>query len=1184
MIGKEVTMEEKRWTEAQLEAITCDRPDILVSAAAGSGKTAVLTKRIIDKLTDNDHPADISRMLIVTFTKAAAGELRERIADALNKAIALSPSNKRLQRQYVLLSKAKITTIHGFCLDLIKQNFEALDLSPSVSVSDESQSTLLMEQVADVILDNYYEGIPGYDDIDDFISFADNFIALQDERLATILISLYNKLASYPEGISFLTMSAEEFRRAEQGGIFVTVWGQLVLEQMASAFRYYKAVMERACGFFDCDDYRDKYLPSFRYEADYADSLLNAAESGDADSIRKWLFAHSPVSLKPVKKDLQTEECQFYRDERKSFSECINKFAEDYFSSDDESVREAAKQSREILEKLHRFLSAFEAKYRYEKRIRGLLDFNDLERLAHRLLIREDGSPSDIATAVSSQFDEIYIDEYQDVNKLQDGIFAAIASRSDRFMVGDIKQSIYGFRGAEPSLFADYRRNDSVHKVYLSHNFRCDGAIIDFVNTICGRLFTLAGKTVPYDKTDALVCGKGERGEHPVELTVIDSSERSAADRRSAEATYVAKRIRSLLKEGVAPKDICILLRSASRSSAIFEEALTKNGISCRNQVTKDLFVNPEVLLVISLLHVIDNPTRDIHLVAVLKSPLYNFSLSELARIRKYRSNGSLYEALMDYCRDFDFSKGRYFLDKLSEYRVRATEPVDQLIRYLYNDAEIFAYATGGRDDVSASSRRANLLLLYDYARRFESGSFRGLYNFIRYITDVIESDAVTESAPTTADHENTVRIMTIHQSKGLEFPVVFLCDCGSAFNEADTHERVLLDRTYGVTLKYADRSGLASFDTVFRRAEAMGIAAKNREEEIRVLYVALTRAIHRLIVTGASSKAESLTTRCRILSDIASEETGYLFRACNHYLSWLLIAGGTAYRPLVVTVEADEEESATPLPFESSAEPRVPDEKRVQAFLEEYRRRFAYSYPTEDAAALPAKLSVSELYPSILDEYDDALKLSDTRKRRMKVPRFYSKEETSSTDRGTATHQFMQFCHFAELERYGIDAEIERMVSNGFLDTKTADMIDRSMLEGFLRSDLFPVLCEADDLMREVRFNVRLPASSFTEREALRESLADETILVQGIIDGVYTDAEGRLTLIDYKTDRVPSDKKDDICGFKRLLIERHKEQLSYYRAACRYLFCRSVDRVLLYSFALGETVEVPLDVLREL
>ncbi len=1189
-------MEEKRWTEAQREAMSCDCPDILVSAAAGSGKTAVLTKRIIDKLTDKEHPADISRMLIVTFTKAAAGELKERIAKAVSAAIAEDPANKQLQRQYVLLSKARISTIHSFCLDLVRQNFQKLGLSPNVTVSDPGQSALLMEQVADVVIDNYYSKLPGYDDIEDFVTFGDNFITLQDDGLSTILISLYKKVLCYPQGIEFLAESAAEFEKAEQEGLRATVWGKLIFSHLSSIASYYKTVFEKACEYFDNETFQN-YYPAFLHEYQYADRLLQAVTSEDDQEILTLLTTHKKINLGSVKSDLQTEKSDFFRDARKSFDADLSSFYSNYLASSEEELASTAAESRRFIEDLYRFLRSFDAKYRYEKRIRGIVDFNDLERLTCSLLSEQDGSPTELARSLSAQFDEIYIDEYQDVNTVQDRIFSSIAKNTKRFMVGDIKQSIYGFQGSEPSLFADYRLDDRVKKVYLRDNFRSERPVIDFANTVCGALFRFAGRTVPYDTTDELVCGKdeirknqreadanvNEEALQEVEIAVIGATAKNADVRRSEEAEYVADRIAEMLKEGTKPSDICILLRATARSSADYQTALENRGIPCRNRITKDLFVNPEVLLVLNLLHVIDNPTRDIYLAGALKSPIYNVSISELAVIRRHRPNGCLYEALRAYVEDTGFAKGRYFLDKLAEYRAMSSEPVDKLIWHLFNDADIFALATGERESLGVSDKRANLLLLYEYARKFESGSFKGLYNFIRYISDVLDSGAGFSSAPASSGSENVVRIMSIHQSKGLEFPIVFLCDCGSGVGGKDRVKRVLLDRHFGTTLKLPDSTGLASIDTVFRRAEGLGITKKEYDEEIRVLYVALTRPIRRLIVTGATANPERLLAQCELLSEIASPDTDYLFYKNAGFLSWILIAAGRAYTPVLHMVD-DCSSDEIGLSFDEG-EAIVPfDEERIAELADEYRRRFEYRYPKGAASALPAKLSVSELYPSILDEYDDAAKLADTRQSRMRLPRFRQETRDTAADRGTATHQFMQFCDFARLATCDVEDEIDRLVRCHYLDTHTASLIDRDMLTDFLKSDVFSALSSAQDLRRELRFNVRLPASAFTVDPETKASLQNESVLVQGIMDCVYTDSEGRLTVLDYKTDRIPKELLGDEDAFCALLIQRHREQLSYYKAACTAMTCRPVNRVLLYSFALGRAVDVPFSDLIDL
>ncbi|MBE6637472.1 MAG: hypothetical protein E7618_06690 [Ruminococcaceae bacterium] len=1165
----------RNWTPSQLAAITATDHDILVSAAAGSGKTAVLTQRIIQKLTDPDHPADISRMLIVTYTKAAAGELKERISKAVSAAMAENPGNKRLRRQYVLLGRANITTIHGFCLDLVRQNFERLGLSPAVSVSDATQTNLLRRQVADAVIESYYSSLPGYDDIEDFISFADNFITLRDSRLSDILLGLYEKISSYPQGVSFFEQSADEYQKIASGDFYATRFGEFLLLTLADQLRYYAALLKDACDCFDCDVFRDKYYPAFLTDYATAKTLLGACESRDISAIRQALGNYTPGDLSSVKKELQNEETLFYKEIHGQFKALIQKITTSYFSHTDAEIQHTATESATFLSKLYRFLLAFDRRYRYEKRIRGFLDFSDLERYACELLTDSEGKPTALADSVSSHFDEIYIDEYQDVNKIQDMIFLALSRHASRFMVGDIKQSIYGFRGGEPSLFADYRLDPSVKKIYLSDNFRCDRPIIQFVNDICGELFTQFGHTVPYDETDALVCGKGGEGEHTVELHLLEKKKGSAREKRMAEAAFVADRIAVLIKEGASPGDICILLRSTSRASTEFAEALEAKGIRCHNDIKRNLFVNPEVLLAMNLLQVIDNPTRDIYLAGLLKSPLYHVTLSELIQIRKACPDGSLYDALRQYTASYGFGKGEHFLQKLAEYRQRANDPVDTLLFYLYHDTNLLSLVAKEVTPEEAMQKKANLLALYEHARSFESSTFKGLYHFIHYITDMLDAEADIPEPTAADDMQNTVRIMSIHQSKGLEFPIVFLSDTTGRFNDTDSYQSVLIDRHFGASLKLSDSTGLASIDTLFRRTEGLAISLKNADEEIRVLYVALTRAIHRLIVTGCVSDAEKKIADCHHLSRYSEKPTGYLYYENRSYWDWILIAAKGRYQPTVTVLDnrAEEEDTEAPISLDDTI---FIDEEEVSRFMVLFRHRFAISEAQTATSALPAKLSVSELYPTILDEYDDALKLADTRKNNMRSPRFIAESDTS-TDRGTATHLFMQFCDFDRLHEHGIDREIDHLLSLGYLEKHIATLIHRPAIERFLKSDLFPELRQADFIRRELRFNIRLPAAAFTADEGTRLAVTNESILVQGIMDCVFTDSQGRLTILDYKTDRIPKALMETEGAPEQFLIERHREQLSYYRAACERMFCRQVDRVLLYSFALGRSILVP-------
>ena len=1175
------------WTDEQICAITDKSSDILVSAAAGSGKTAVLTERLIRKITDPFSPVDISRILVVTFTEDAANELKIRIRDALTTAMAESPSNKYLQRQYLMLPSAKISTIHGFCLDLIRGNYELLGLTPKLRISDEGQNNLLMQQVADAVVEGYYAALSGYDDIDDFVEFADNFITLQDSSLTAKIIEIYKKLQSFPEGVDYLKKSACSYE-LEFGGVSNSIWAKTLFTHVSCAFNYYYQILNEARKVISekYEEIADKYLPAIESSCDVILNVLSAINKCDYYLVRDELI-DPPFEKMRWKKGYEDDDTiAFYKEINKEFREEFKKIRDTYFKFSAKALAETAKQCKEYITKLHALLSAFDRRFSYEKRKRGIIDFNDMERMAYSLLVRPDGSFTELASEVGARFDEVCIDEYQDVNSLQDGIFKAITRNTHRFMVGDMKQSIYAFRGAEPRIFADYRRDDSVKLISLTHNFRSDKPVIDISNEICGNLFTKLAKTVPYDKSDELYFANGSDEAQDPEIVVIEDKNVQGAEidsqtddtmsdnEPSTEATYVAMRVRELIDNGVSPSDIAILLRSAKKDTRLFENALSNYGIMSKNKDQKDLFSNPEIVLLLCILNVIDNPSRDIYLAGALKSPLYNVTLSELAEIRAYSEKTSLYDALVKYTDKFDFKKGKFFLKKLDEYRKLSNKPVDRLIWHIYCDSGLLAYASD--DTLSHKGGKANLMKLYEVARSFESGTFKGLYNFIRFVNDTMNSDSGI-SAPSSADDSGVVQIMTIHKSKGLQFKYVFICGTAKCFNALDESSDIIIDRDMGTAIKLSDESGLATIDTFYRRVSALEIRKKSLEEEVRVLYVALTRAKSKIIAVATVKDAGKLKEISRY-SKYLSASDGYVYSRKPNYISWMLLSQTSL--PAKFISADDIIENIISSPEDSGNNNVTLDESRIARLTEEFTERFAFRYPSSDAARIPAKLSVSELYPTILDDFDDSARMSENKKPRMRVPRFIDENDSKGAKIGTATHQFMQFCDFDKLLSDGIDSEIKRMADHGFLSPSVASLVNKNAVRRFIESDLFTSLKNAKEINRELRFNVHLDASAFTENKA--SVLEKEKVLVQGIIDCLFVTSDGATVLLDYKTDFVS--KEMTLSDAENMLIDRHRTQLSYYATACKTVLGRSIDKVLIYSFALGKAIEVPLDKLIKL
>ncbi len=1187
----------REWTSGQRLAIEASGRDLLISAGAGSGKTAVLTERIIRHLTDPEHPAELSRMLVVTFTHAAATELKERISSAITEAIAKRPGDRRLARQLLSLDRAKISTIHSFCLDILRENAGEAGLPSGFRIADSVEIELLRVGIMDEIIEDYYsDGVDGYT-IEGFEDFADAFVGTKsDDALAEIFLGIENKLSSFTEHIEFIKKFADTLRSGDDFG--KSECGREILGYIRGRLSVYREMFASILPELLSDEKLTKaYYGAFSEDIDYIDRIVSACEREDYFAVSALMNSFEPARLGSVRGDVLSEEALYVKGTRDEYKAFVKKAAVDYFSLSREQLLQSSKSIADALDKLYTLLSVFLDRFGEEKRRRGIVDFGDLERYAYKLLVGEDGEPTDVARDVRERFDEIYIDEYQDVNAVQDAIFAAVSNGKNRFMVGDIKQSIYSFRGAEPMIFAGYRRifgtlddgKDTGAAIFLSNNFRCDERVIDFSNIVSGCLFTSGRGDIPFTEEDLLIHSKvdTECGE-PVRVVLIDGAEdEDASDVCAREAQYVATEIERLLREGkknngepIKPSDIAIIMRSERAHSEAFGAAFTARGIPYHSETEGDFFENAEVLLALCILNIIDNPTRDIYLAGALRSPVFGFTLDDLVNIRRSTKDGSLYDALVLYCKENAFEKGSAFLDTLARWQDKAVGmPVDKLLWYVYTDTDLLSLVY----DKNNSTRRANLMLLYEYARKFESSSFRGIYNFIRYINDVLDKKAQLKSAKIDSGEIGAVKLMTMHNSKGLEFPVCFICGAGKNFNDQDLKKNIVIERSLGISPMLGDRTGFARYDTPVRQALIRRLSDSQLEEEMRILYVAMTRARERLYVTGLIKDTEKVLdeakTGARWLSRYAVMKNGgfmrWILTALEHHK--LTHSGDVPYVIETVLPTLEEAVEADAVENEGTV-PEATDELRALV-----RERFDFVYPHEAASKLPSKLSVSKLVPNLLDEdtaeLEDDFEPYDFAAKRPLFLDCEAADKPTGAERGTATHTFMQFCDFARFAGCAdiaktVADEAARLVDGRFITKRMASLINVRQLTAFFEGDTFAELCAAKNVVREHRFNVNLPAAQFTENEQLKAALADESVLVQGVIDCFWENDDGTITLIDYKTDYIPSEL--DFDGAAQMLLERHRMQLLYYKAACERIAAKLVSRVAIYSFALGRCVEV--------
>ena len=1189
-----------KWTPMQAAAINARNKTLLVSAAAGSGKTAVLTERIITRLCDKDNPVDISRLLVVTFTRAAANELKARISKRITSAIADDPANKHLRKQLLLLTSAKISTIHSFCFDIIKRNIKSLGFSSAVKIASETEMLILSNEIMTNVIDDAYHGIFAKDDCSEsFHILADVFSTrASDTALCKALIEIYNSVLNYPEGIEFFNNCSKQLLREADLPIYETTHGKMLIAEIASYADYLLREYKKFEKDVRADDIIcDKYLPILSDEISYLGSIKDNIDNQQFHLILKILNAFKSTNL-PAIRGYSTPLTAQYQALRKNLKEQVTNKLEALYSIDVKESNEQTLLTSKLLYTVYSLLYSYEEKFSEEKKRIGRLDYSDLERYALKLLY-SDGEITDIAKEISDTFDEIYIDEYQDTNYVQDMIFTAVSKKDNRFMVGDIKQSIYGFRGAAPENFSYYRdtfplydeKNESAgaaNTIFLSNNFRCDKSVIDFCNTIFSCIFRNATGRVTYYDSDNLECSKagGMDDNVPVNIVLAGSDACIEGDYIN-EADYIANEIKRIItfekkKDGSPYKasDIAVMTKAKASSVAI-ENAINKLGIQTSNDIETEFFENAEILFVMSLLNTIDNPMRDIYLAGTLRSPLFSFTLDDLVTIRAYKPNATLYESLSAYTDDTGFEKGKYFIDKLNYFRTVASgTQIDRLIKKIYRECDLFAIVASGLPaGATHETARQNLMLLYQYARDFEGSSFKGLSSFIKYVDDIIEQKGKipVKSKP---NDDNCVQLMTIHHSKGLEFPVVFVAACQKLPNIEDKSRNILFDRNALAAVNLPGPLIGMKKKTFHKSALELALEKNLYEETMRVIYVALTRAKERLYITGEYPNPEKEYDKVKDLSKSICPHT---IMKRHSYMRFILIPvlAFEYEKDPMCNIILPKHADLTEYDDSNIGELILSDINKQDEITQEIIKQLDFRYPYSQALALPSKMSVSNLSENVLDtnvsltDSEEALKDALDKIK----PDFVSslQKEESGAQKGVATHLFMQFCNFDSVENYGVEKEIERMLALNYFDARTAALIDKKSIADFFAGKLYlETIRKSAKLFREYRFNVELEASAFTKDPDKRKALESEMLFVQGIIDCFVENNDGSYTLIDYKTDHIPHDMKADHESFKALLSERHHRQLTYYKKALEIITKKQVRSVLIYSFALGCEIDI--------
>ncbi len=1143
-------------TSAQRSAIEESGRAVLVSAAAGSGKTRVLTERLLRRI---DSDADIDSFLVITFTKAAAAELKGRILDEISERLAVDPDNRRLRRQSALCAKAQIGTIDSFCQSFLREHCHAAQLSPEFRVIEEDRAEAIKQRVIQRVLDACYEAPD-----ENFRLLSDTVGAGRDDkRLADTVLELHRKTQSHARPELWLRQQLEALEPAETDA-GRTVWGAQMLEGMRDDALYWAQRMDEMCALAANDAVvAAKYGPGF---AEASLSLHNFARACSLgwDRARQALPISFP-RLGTITNPPDPELKEYTKAVRELCKKSCAKYDKLLSASSEKLIADMHKTApamRALIELTLRFDRAYAA----EKRRRAEVDFADLEHLTAQLLTNEDGSPTELARETSRRFCEIMVDEYQDVNRVQDDIFRALSKNGENlFMVGDVKQSIYRFRLADPLIFtekyekyaflSDAAENEPV-KIMLQENFRSRREVIDGINVVFSACMSKKLGEIDYDENALLRCGGvyDDSGCAP-ELILIDvkSDEEDLRDKTEKEAAVVADKILKLMASGMTVSgralgygDIALLMRSANSVGETYRRELILRGIPVAAGQGGSFFAATEITSLMSLLAILDNPHQDVALIAVLRSSVFGFTADELTGIRLCDREGDFYTALKKAAETNE--KCAVFLETLNKLRSRSTDaPVDELLTFIYNELDLTAKCAAMQD---APQRLANLRMMLELSGRFAAGGFRGLHRFCRWLHQLAGRGGDMGAAGA----DDAVRIMTIHKSKGLEFPVVFLCDTSRRFNDADLKQTVLIHPELGLGAKVYDASRRLEYPGLARNAIKQRLRREMLSEEMRLLYVALTRARERLFVTAAvkdpEKKMQSMMLQC------TSPMSPEVLIGAQSMADWMIYAqlcsGGDTFKLSLVSAAeaAAAQDDETELPH------AAPD----AALVERLRRSLAFSYPHEAAAHLPSKVTATEL--KHLEPGDgEAASIAPKSQSRFRTPRLGDDRPLTPTQHGSAAHTLLQHIDYAKTgSETALREELSRLTEQKFLTPRQAESVDLGCILRLFASPIGRRIMNANRLWREFKFSLLCPA------EKLFPGGEGESVLLQGVIDCMIEE-NGGITIIDYKTDRVHGDET----------LERAKgyaKQLEAYAYAAQRMTGRPVRECVLYFLYSGEIV----------
>ena len=1214
------------WTKEQEQAIYKNKSNILVAAAAGSGKTAVLVERIINKII-NEH-VDIDKILVVTFTNAAASEMRERIFNAIYKKIDESEDDaeiQNLQRQITLINKASICTIDSFCLDVIRNNFFETNISPNFRIADNNEIELLKQEVLDEFFEEKYE-----EKNQDFQELIKTYTSYRDDTpLKDLILKIFIYISSSPYPRKWLKTQIEKFNLEDENIDFSeTQWGKILLDEMKEELTDDIAILNDEAKKLSVEKDLLIFQKTLENDSYELQTLLANLDNWD----KAYTVANRVEFIKwPVKRgdSLEKDNAKNVRD---SVKKKFNTKKDKIFVSTSKEAIDDINEMHKLLVKLENLIYEFEDRFTGKKKERNILDFSDVEHLALDILVaeKEDGTHTrtEVAKKYQNRFNEIAIDEYQDSNLVQEYILTSVSNGNNIFMVGDVKQSIYKFRQARPELFLDkykkYNLNESNNyglKIQLFKNFRSRENILDLTNLIFKNIMSYELGEIDYTKEEYLNLGakwdetklknevdiidvndEGENiEESDVQIDDDENEENENIEDIELEAKFVAKKIRGLVNSkfqiydlksqnyrNIKYRDIAILIRSTKGKAPIFEKELMENDIPVYSDMSSEYIDSIEIQTILALLKIIDNPIQDIPLVTVMRSSIGKFTDNELVEIRLADRNSNFYEALQKAKLSVSEElkeKIDEFLNQLQKWREEQEYlSLDELIWQIYEDTGFLNYMG---ILPNGELRQANLRMLFERAKSYESASFKGLFNFIRFIERLSLSSGDMSSAKMIGENDDVVRIMSIHKSKGLEFPIVFLVSTSSKFNLMDLNMDILLDQDLGIGVKYIDYDKQIKYDTLTKLAIKEKALNSTISEEMRILYVALTRAKEKIYIVGKSKDFEKQKQKIYDELDIYKNEkiNPILIKKHQNYLEWLLLVYYHDFEKMKEILDVNVYKKSDLI---KSLKPEEKQEIDLFRLLEEnskdvtdeeiakLKNELEFTYKYKSSTTIPSKTSITAIAHKDIEkikstviteeEYLNPIQSDDENEIEFETPKFLSDDEEKITagKRGTIIHLIMKNLDFSkEYQLKDIEDLVETLKNKEIITGKEADSVDKNQILQFTKSEIWNELKNAKSYYKEEPFYINVPAKEIEDTDS------NENILAQGIIDLYYITAEDKLVLLDYKTDLVKSGEED-------ILINRHKDQLLLYRDALENSLNRKVDKIYIYSVTLGKIVTI--------